>query len=77
MCVRGFSPLNGFMNEEDYASVVENAKTTDGTIFGLPIVMDTEREDINIGSKILMKCSPRFLQGTFDVASGMKVVRLL
>jgi len=43
------------MNQEDYQSVLENAKTTDGTIFGLPIVMDTDDESISPGSKILMK----------------------
>jgi len=55
LVVGGFSPLEGFMNEEDYQSVVENAKTTDGTIFGLPIVMDTDSEEIVVGTKILMK----------------------
>lgn len=55
LVVGGFSPLEGFMNEEDYQSVVENAKTTNGTIFGLPIVMDTDSEEIVVGTKILMK----------------------
>eukprot|EP00210_Caulerpa_lentillifera_P004846 g4627.t1 len=55
LIVGGFSPLEGFMNEEDYNSVVENAKTTDGTIFGLPIVLDTDNDDITIGSKLLLK----------------------
>ena len=44
------------MNEADYHSVVKDAKMTTGTIFGLPIVMDTNDEDIGIGSQILMKC---------------------
>jgi len=55
LVVGGFSPLEGFMNEEDYQSVVEKAKTTNGTIFGLPIVMDTDSEEIVVGTKILMK----------------------
>lgn len=54
LTVGGFSPLEGFLNEEDYNSVVQDAKLVDGTIFGLPIVFDTNSEDAAIGDKILL-----------------------
>ena len=52
--VGGFSPLRGFMHQDDYLSVVEKNRTTSGLLFGLPIVMDTDREDIAVGQKLLL-----------------------
>lgn len=62
LCVGAFSPLTGFMNEADYDSVVENMRLADGLLFGLPIVLDTDSEDIKPGMKVLLK-----YQGT-DIA---------
>jgi ATP sulfurylase len=31
----GFSPLSGYMDEDDYKSVVTDMKLTNGIIFGL------------------------------------------
>ncbi|KZT26697.1 ATP-sulfurylase [Neolentinus lepideus HHB14362 ss-1] len=42
----GFSPLEGFMNENDYKSVVESLRTADGALFPIPITLDVSREDI-------------------------------
>mmetsp|Transcript_14519 Transcript_14519/g.17599 ORF Transcript_14519/g.17599 Transcript_14519/m.17599 type:complete len:458 (-) Transcript_14519:208-1581(-) len=55
LSVGGFSPLTGFLNEEDYDSVVENMRLKDGLLFGLPIVLDTDDENIVVGSKVLLK----------------------
>jgi len=54
LMVGGFSPLRGFMHQEDYQSVVDNNRTTSGLLFGLPIVMDTHRDDIAVGQKLLL-----------------------
>jgi sulfate adenylyltransferase len=54
LMVGGFSPLRGFMHQEDYQSVVESNRTTSGLLFGLPIVMDTQRDDIAVGQKLLL-----------------------
>mmetsp|Transcript_18942 Transcript_18942/g.55603 ORF Transcript_18942/g.55603 Transcript_18942/m.55603 type:complete len:425 (-) Transcript_18942:258-1532(-) len=54
LCVGGLSPLKGFMNQADYESVHMTNRLTDGTLFGLPIVMDTDDESIKVGDKILM-----------------------
>ncbi|KAL5528538.1 MET3 [Sanghuangporus sanghuang] len=42
----GFSPLEGFMNEKDYNSVVETLRLADGTLFPIPVTLDVSREDI-------------------------------
>jgi len=54
LMVGGFSPLRGFMHQEDYQSVVANYRTTSGLLFGLPIVMDTQRDDVLVGQRLLL-----------------------
>eukprot|EP00536_Pseudo-nitzschia_multiseries_P012890 jgi/Psemu1/327005/estExt_fgenesh1_pg.C_5140002 len=51
----GFSPITGFMDEASYESVVDNMALPDGTIFGLPVVFDTDDEDLQPGTTILLK----------------------
>lgn len=36
----GFSPLEGFMSEEDYNGVVENLRLKNGALFSMPICLD-------------------------------------
>ncbi len=54
LVIGGFSPLRGFMLQSDYDSVVSQFRTTSGYLFGLPIVFDTDREDISIGDTVLL-----------------------
>ena len=54
LLIGGFSPLKGFMTKEDYESVVANNRTKSGILFGLPIVMDTDEDDIKEGDSILL-----------------------
>lgn len=42
----GFSPLEGFMNEADYKSCVDNLRIADGSLFPIPITLDASKEDI-------------------------------
>lgn len=59
----GFSPLTGFMDESTYKAVVEDVAMPDGTIFGLPVVFDTNDEDLAPGTTILLK------QGDLPIAT--------
>ena len=54
LIVGGFSPERGFMCRADYEAVVNDHRTTSGYLFGLPIVMDTDRDDIVAGDKLLL-----------------------
>ncbi|KAG8829237.1 Sulfate adenylyltransferase, partial [Serendipita sp. 405] len=42
----GFSPLEGFMTEKDYTSVLENLRLEDGTLFSIPINLDVSSSDV-------------------------------
>merc|ERR1740121_249586 len=49
----GFSPLEGFMKQADYNSVVESMRTTDGLLFGLPVILDVADTSLQ-GKKVLL-----------------------
>ena len=51
------------MNEEEYLSVVNDVKLPSGLLFSLPVVFDTDDEDIGVGDKILLK------QGDLNIAT--------
>lgn len=53
-----YSPLEGYMNEDDFNSVVESMKLADGTPWSIPVflpVSKEESENIKIGSQIQFK----------------------
>ena len=54
LVVGGFSPLRGFMHQEDYDAVVAGHRLAAGQLFGLPIVMDTDRDDVAVGDTVLL-----------------------
>jgi sulfate adenylyltransferase len=54
LVVGGFSPLRGFMHQEDYDAVVAGYRTTSGLLFGLPIVFDTDDASIQVGERLLL-----------------------
>jgi len=52
----GFSPLEGFMDEFTYNNVVTNMELPNkGLIFGLPVVFDTDSEDLQPGMTVLLQ----------------------
>ncbi len=55
LMIGAFSPLEGFMKEEDYKTVIKNHRNTEGFLFGLPIVLDTNNNNFEKGKKILLK----------------------
>jgi sulfate adenylyltransferase len=49
----GFSPLTGFMKQADYDGVVADMRISEGTLFGLPVVLDVEDTSF-LGKKVLL-----------------------
>jgi len=54
LMVGAFSPLEGFMDENNYNSVIKNNRDTNGLLFGLPIVFDSSNEKVKAGETILL-----------------------
>uniref|UniRef100_A0A1D1YTK3 Sulfate adenylyltransferase n=1 Tax=Anthurium amnicola TaxID=1678845 RepID=A0A1D1YTK3_9ARAE len=56
----GFSPLEGFLTEQDYKSVVSNLRLSSGILFSMPITLDVSEEDISTlglspGSRVTLR----------------------
>ena len=66
----GFSPLKGFLNEEDYDSVVENMRLKDGSLWPIPITLDVSKEfskNIKIGEKVALRNLEGVILATIQV----------
>ncbi len=54
LMVGAFSPLEGFMDENNYNSVIKKNRDKNGLLFGLPIVFDSNNEKVKAGETILL-----------------------
>ena len=54
LMVGAFSPLEGFMDENNYNSVIKNNRNLNGLLFGLPIVFDSNNEKVKAGETVLL-----------------------
>ncbi|MDU4695941.1 MULTISPECIES: sulfate adenylyltransferase [Paenibacillus] len=55
--VGAFSPLTGFMNEDDYRSVVERMRLANGTVWSIPITLSVVREQaesLEVGEQVAL-----------------------
>lgn len=53
-----FSPLEGFMGQADYESVVSSMRLTDGAMWPMPITLDIQRdiaESLDIGQRVALR----------------------
>lgn len=77
--VGAFSPLTGFMGEQDYQSVVERMRLADGTVWSIPITLgveDTVTEDLELGQEVaLIGEKDGVIYGIIKVESIYKVDR--
>ncbi|NOQ45406.1 MAG: sulfate adenylyltransferase [Desulfobulbaceae bacterium] len=70
MGIGGFSPLDGFMTQEDWKGVCENMQMSDGTFWPVPITLDVKADtaaDIIAGDEIA-------LEHKGEIFATMKVV---
>ncbi len=67
-----FSPLEGFLVQEDYESVCQDMRLTDGLLWPIPITLDVTEafaENITVGSRIALRDPEGVLLATLDVES--------
>tara|TARA_B110000196_G_scaffold307488_1_gene307191 strand:- start:364 stop:1518 length:1155 start_codon:yes stop_codon:yes gene_type:complete len=50
--IGGFTPLDGFMNKDDWQSVCDNMVMTNGIFWPIPITLSSDDEAINVGDEI-------------------------
>src|SRR6056297_2055608 len=65
-----YSPIEGFMNEEDYKSVVENMRLADGTVWTIPVVLgvtEEKAENIEEGKRIALTDNDDKVYAVMDV----------
>ncbi len=67
-----FYPLNRFMNENDYRSVLSEMRLDSGELFPLPITLDVDKEfseKISIGEKIILREKEGFKIASMKIES--------
>ena len=71
----GFSPLKGFMSQDDYESVLENMRLSDGTLWPMPITLDVDEEkakSFSAGDKIALRDKTGLLLAVITVSDIWK-----
>lgn len=75
--VGAFSPLTGFLNEDDYYSVVRHMRLADGTLWSIPITLslsEQEAAELSIEERIaLVGEQDGIVYGVLEVGSIYKV----
>lgn len=67
----GFAPLNGFMNQADYESVLNLMRLKDGTLWPMPITLDVEEQfaaNLAIGDEIALRDPEGLLLAVMQVS---------
>lgn len=68
-----FSPLRGFMNEQDYRSVLDTMRLADGTVWSIPITLPVSEEEmgrLTLGTRAaLIGEEDGLVYGVIDVES--------
>ncbi|QJT09187.1 sulfate adenylyltransferase [Oceanidesulfovibrio marinus] len=67
MGIGGFSPLSGFMTKADWESVCEKMLLSDGTFWPVPVVCDTNDEDVKAGEEVALVGKDGVIYATMKV----------
>ncbi|MDT9754758.1 sulfate adenylyltransferase [Heyndrickxia coagulans] len=68
--IGGFSPLTGFMGKQDYETVVENMRLSNGLVWSIPItltVTEEEAERFDTGETLALKGADGVIYGTLTL----------
>lgn len=67
---RGLYPLSGFMNQEQYNSVLDSMRLPDGTVWPIPLCLDiteSTAEKVSVGDTIALNDQEGFLLATLKI----------
>ncbi len=76
----GFSPLKGFLNREDYHSVLETMRLADGTLWPVPVVLDMPEEHasrLSKGDRLALRDDEGVMLGILHVEEVWRADRQL
>lgn len=65
-----FSPLSGFMNEQDWHSVLEKQRLADGTLYPMPVTLDVNAklaEQLTLGDKLALRDREGFMLAVLHI----------
>lgn len=68
--IGGFSPLTGFMGKQDYETVVENMRLSNGLIWSIPITLPVTEEEagrFETGETLALKGADGVIYGTLTL----------
>ena len=71
----GFSPLEGFMNEKDYHSVMDNKRLANGLVWTIPVLLAVnadEAKDIKVGQWVCLPDESGNLLAVMEVSDKFK-----
>lgn len=74
----GFAPLQGFMAQQDYNSVLDNMRLADGTLWPMPITLDVDETmvaSLHIGMSLALRDPEGLLLGTLCISDIWEVDR--
>lgn len=72
---RGLFPLSGFMDSEDYNSVLKRMRLSDGTVWPIPICLDVDEQTadmLSAGSRVALNDQEGFLLAVLTVGEIWK-----
>ncbi|HIM05388.1 MAG TPA: adenylyltransferase, partial [Gammaproteobacteria bacterium] len=67
----GFSPLDGYMTEADYRSVLSDMRLADGTLFPMPVCLDVSfefAENLQPGNHIALRDHEGLMLAVLEVS---------
>lgn len=70
--IGAFSPLSGFMSEQDYQCVVDRMRLADGTVWSLPITLavdEHQARNIRLGDRIALQDKVGVIRASMKVES--------